>query len=326
METIHYGIIGSGSHALQSHAAPAQKLDGFTLASLCDVSETSMQNFTGAYGEELETFTDRRQFLADSAISAVLIATPDEAHYDDMTAALDAGKHTFVEKPVAVTVAEVSQLKDELETASSAGLVVSSCHPRRFDPPFTWLKDSLPGLQEELGNPVHFSFDFSYHKPSRQWKHDRGLLLDHANHEIDLLNFYFGRSGFDAHRLADSYDHYRVAGVRDDGITFDFGGTRRLNAHTYEEWAKVRFDMGEIALSAHDGTATITNHDTSTSTEVNAPPTDYAARGLATMENFRDAIRGTAENYLDPEDIFVNTATSVMLSHQPHWRYDNENH
>jgi predicted dehydrogenase len=324
MEKLHYGIIGSGTHALQGHAQPASTLEGLELTAICDISKDSMRQFEAGYGQELQHFTDRKHFL-NSRIGAVLIATPDEAHFVDMQAALDAGRHVFVEKPVAVTVADTEKLRGTLEDANQAGLVVSSCHPRRFDPPYMWLKNALPALSDELGQPLEFQFDFSYVKPRRQWKHDRGLLLDHANHEIDLAHYYFGRSGFEASRLTDSYDRYHISGMRDDGIAFNFRGTRRLNEQHFKEWARVRFEMGEVALAAHSGAVTVANHDTGNTEQVAAPSINYAQRGLGIMANFKNAVLGNEPNYLDPEDIYVNTATSVMLSEQPTWRYENGN-
>lgn len=43
-------------------------------------------------------------------------------------------------------------------------------------------------------------------------------MPDYANHEVDLVNFLFGHSEFDANRLTDNYNRYQVAGIRDDGI------------------------------------------------------------------------------------------------------------
>ncbi len=63
-------------------------------------------------------------------------------------------------------------------------------------------------------------FDFFYHHPTATWKHDRSLLLDHANHEIDLLNFIYGITGFSASRLKDAYDGYEISGVRTDVYPF----------------------------------------------------------------------------------------------------------
>lgn len=324
MEKIQYGIIGSGMHALQSHALPTATLAGCELIAVCDTSQDSMDRFTAGYGQEVQQFTDRSQFL-QSAIGAVLIATPDEYHFSDMVAALQAGKDVFVEKPLTVSPKELQPLHTLLQAAAHNGRRVSSCHPRRFDPPFVWLKDSLPDLMSEFGQPIHLNFDFSYAKPSKSWKHDRGLLLDHANHEIDLTNYLFGHSSFQATRLIDSYDHYQIAGIRDDEIAFHFSGTRRLDAPRYPEWVQLRFEAGQVELDAHNGRARLIDHTNNVIEQLDIPATNYASRGRATMANFIGTITGQEVSCLSSEDLYVNTATSVTLTHQPDWRYSRGN-
>jgi len=118
-----------------------------------------------------------------------------------------------------------------------------------------WLKSKLhedPKLdlyRGLYGKAVSFDFDFSYHKPSNEWKHTRSLLLDHLNHEVDLVNFLFGIQGFDAWKLQDGFDHYEVVGKRDDGMVFHFRGTRRLAAHTYPEWCRYNFVTYELFVA-----------------------------------------------------------------------------
>lgn len=206
-----------------------------------------------------------------------LTATPDHFHFQDLTDAIDHGLHAFAEKPLAVTASEVESLRGELGRASKKGLVVSSCHPRRYDPPFHWMKENIDRLAEESGRPLEFWFDFSYHKPSKDWKHDRGLLLDHANHEIDLLHYLFGHTGFNATKLADSPINYRVEGTRDDGLKFKFSGSRRLESHKYLEWTGVRFERGDLIVDAHIGIARIQTCDQTRTIDVGS--TDYESRG-----------------------------------------------
>lgn len=322
MKTIQYGVLGCGEHALQSHAIPNQEIAELELTTACDLSQSQIDCFVDKLGDNtIQTYTDRQAFLGQP-IGAVLIGTPDSCHFDDLAAAVDAGKHVFVEKPLVVKPDEIKRLPEVLQQASANGLTVSSCHPRRYDPPFMWLKDQLPDFRSNFGEPLQLRFDFSYHKPMRAWKHDRGLLLDHANHEIDLAHYLFGPSSFTATRLSDSYDRYQVAGIRDDGISFDFSGTRRLNNRTYPEWATIRFETGQITIDTHEGFARITNHETGEETRRPIDVTDYEARGLATMKNFGQAILGLAECYLSPQDLYVNTAFSVVLTDQVSWRYE----
>jgi predicted dehydrogenase len=325
MERIQYGVIGCGEHALKTHALPNKDVAELELAAVYDLSERRADYFADESSTELQKFTDRQEFLQKSTIGAVLIGTPDECHLDDLRASVKAGKHTFVEKPLAVNLAELEALREILDEADEKSLIVSSCHPRRFDPPFMWLKDMLPALREQLGDPLQLKLDFSYHKPVRSWKHDRGLLLDHANHEIDLVNYLFGHNSFEAMRLVDGYDRYQAAGVRDDGISFDFSGTRRLDSTRYPEWASIRFETGEVMIDTHKGFARTNDHETGWETVQPTPVTNYELRGSATMKNFGEAILGLTECYLSQEDLYVNTAFSVMLTNQKAWRYDHGN-
>ena len=319
-----YGILGCGKHALQSHAIPGRDLEGLKLVAICDISEKQLVSFEEDYGRELAKFTDKKEFLS-SGINAVLIGTPDEFHYQDLVYVIEAGLHAFVEKPLGVTPKEVRGLEKLLSYASGRGLVVSSCHPRRYDSPFIWLKENLSRFKDELGIPIEFRFDFSYHKPSKDWKHKRGLLLDHANHEIDLLHYLFGHEEFEAAKLANSFDHYQIVGSRDDGISFSFAGTRRLESQKYLEWVNIRFERGEVLLDAHQGVARINYHDKSSIDEIKIQPTDYESRGRGTMINFARAINGTEDCYLSSDDLYVNTAMSVMLTENQNWRYNGRN-
>jgi predicted dehydrogenase len=318
-----YGIIGCGKHALHSHALPGKDIIGLALGAVFDVSQQSMGRFEEEYGEQIDKYTEIRPFL-ESDVDAVLIGSPDEFHFSSLVEAVGAGKHVFVEKPLATTIADVDGLKPILEKANDRGLVVSSCHPRRLDPPFLWLYNRIAEFEGKMGKPISFHFDFSYHKPSKEWKHDRGLLLDHLNHEIDFLHFLFGHEEFEAHRLNDQHDAYHVVGVRSDGLSFNFEGTRKLEAKTYPEFTRIRFERGEVYLDSHKGSAIIHNHDHDASVVIGVPRTDYELRGRRTLENFVKAIRREEPCYLTRDDLYVNTAASVILTHNKNWTHNSK--
>jgi predicted dehydrogenase len=322
MEKIKYGILGCGKHALVSHAIPSKDLGNLELIAVYDISDKQLDYFENAYGKKLNKFKDKDEFL-HSGIDAVFIGTPDEFHFGNLQEAINENKHVFVEKPLITKVREVKGLKEVLEVADEKSIIVSSCHPRRYDPPFLWLKSNLGTIIEKLGNPLSFSFDFSYHKPSKDWKHSRGLLLDHANHEIDLVSYLFGHSGFLVTKLSDSYDRYKVVGKRTDGIDFSFSGTRRLESRNYLEWALIRFERGDLLLDASKGAVRLQDHESKLVQEISIGKTDYEERGRKTMINFSNAIRNVEPCYLSHRDLYMNNALSVMLSENDTWRYDN---
>lgn len=310
---IRYGILGCGGHALQSHALPGIMVKEMKLTAICDLSPEAMDTFTPEFGDSVQRFSDEKDFFR-SDIDAVVVATPDEFHIKNFEAALKARKHMLIEKPLALTKAELIILRHLLNSARHEKLVVTSCHPRRFDPPFLWLKEATPGLIAKLGKVTDFEFGFDYHKPSAEWKHTRSLMLDHLNHEIDLLHFLYGQVPFSAIRDTDSFDHYQVTGKRSDGMSFHFHGSRRREERVFLEWAKIQHERGQVTVDADTGKATIFSEETGQTEEKACGPTNYFHRGYGVMQNFADTILGNAENYLTQNDLWVNNWLGVHLA------------
>jgi len=312
-------MIGCGEHALRSHALPAQKIRGLTLVGVCDPNETSLDVFVGALDHAVIPMSEE-EALGDPNIDAVVIASPDRFHAGSLLRAVQAGKHVLCEKPLDVEFDELEQFKTSLIEADSRGLVVTSCHPRRMDPPYMWIQFMIPMLRHRFGSVLSISLDFSYHRPSKVGLH-KGLLIDHINHELDTVNFLLGYNPTWMRQVCDSETHYQAVGCRQDGVMLIFEGTRRLNEITYPEFVRIRFERGDIWCDCNYGVVTINDHDTGEleTNETLMPCTDYETRFLRVMQNFVDTIRGEGSNYLSPRDLIDNTSIGVTLSEQPLW-------
>jgi len=313
--TLFMGIIGCGRHA-KHHAENYG--DDFVTYGVWDPNADAMESI-----ESKEKFTSPGALLAAEYVQAVLICSPDEFHLEQIGMALAAGKHVYCEKPLLVPGQDLAQLESLFDMAREKKLVLTSCHPRRFDRPFVWLKKklhkslNLDPYQILYGKVVGFDFDFSYHKPSNTWKHTRSLLLDHLNHEVDLLNFLFGIQGFDAWKLQDSFDHYEVVGKRDDGIAFHFRGTRRLEGHHYPEWCRVRFERAEIELDMMRGIANIHDHDMKQVITEPDLAIDYDGRLRRAMGSFyREIERAGERPPLTRSELLMNTEVGIILQNE----------
>jgi 2-hydroxy-4-carboxymuconate semialdehyde hemiacetal dehydrogenase len=84
--------------------------------------------FAARYGYRNWT-TDYAAALRDPQIDAVIITTPSELHAAHAVAALEHGKHVFVEIPIAMNLADAERV---VATAKASGRVLAVCHPRRF--------------------------------------------------------------------------------------------------------------------------------------------------------------------------------------------------
>jgi predicted dehydrogenase len=309
MRKIGVGVVGLGDHALRSHV---QHLAGAG-AALVGVFDPDTEATAVFRGTSVAIHPSLASLLADPLVEAVIICSPDRFHADSLAEAVAAGKHVLVEKPAAAERDDLPALQLTLHAAKRNSLVVSSCHPRRFDPPFVSLKDRLEYFRTQLGEPLNVSFDFFYHRPSKAGLH-HGLLIDHINHEIDLVNWMFGYSEFRATKLFDSELRYSACGVRDDGITFVFSGSRHLDRRVYAEAMEVRFERGLVRLDAEAGKLLVHDYDADATYVDLCEATNYESRFQELNDDFFTAIRNSGKPYLSAQDIIVNTETGIFLT------------
>ena len=326
---MNIGVIGVGNHAEQSHIAFLAADERCDVTALADLDHARMQAVSDQFGLEARHASDWQEVINDSSIDAVLIMTPDRWHTTQLAAAVAMGKHVFCEKPLADGMGDYKIINGAFAEAAEKGLVVTSCHPRRFDPPFLQARQFLAdrahlaetfgaGGELDLGSVVGFDFKFRYHEPSKTDLHN-SLMFDHLNHEIDLANFLFGMSGLRrALKLQDGPIRYEVSGMRDDGIGLTFRGGRGLRSRIYQEDMRIDFERGMLTMDMHDGTATLQYEDGAWRHESPTFKTDYDERFRATNAHFVSAVSGLEENYLTPDELRLNTLAAIAL----HTSYD----
>jgi predicted dehydrogenase len=126
------------------------------------------------------------QILEDSSIDAVLLATPISTHHRLATAALQAGKHVFVEKPLAASSDEVLSLMD---LADRRGLVLMPGHTFLYSPPVTMIRNLIES--GELGEIYFVStsrVNLGLHQP------DVSVAWDLGPHGFSILRHWLGAS------------------------------------------------------------------------------------------------------------------------------------
>jgi threonine dehydrogenase-like Zn-dependent dehydrogenase len=137
--TFGVGVVGYGSY-FRSMLLPLLKHHpGFRLASACSRSGLSVRAAVENDGFAKGT-TDYPQLVADPDVDVVYVATRHDLHYSVASAAVDAGKAVFVEKPMTMTVADAHSLCDAV---AAKGVLLTVGFNRRFSPHAARLKELL---------------------------------------------------------------------------------------------------------------------------------------------------------------------------------------
>ncbi len=126
------------------------------------------------------------EVLADPAVDAVVIATPISTHFDLAAAALRAGKHVFVEKPMTSSTADAEEL---VRLAGETGLTLMVGHTFVFSPPVRKLGELIH--DGSLGD-IHFITSSRVNLGLHQ--KDVSVVWDLATHDLSILYYWLGES------------------------------------------------------------------------------------------------------------------------------------
>ena len=135
MARLKVGVIGCGAIAQVQHLPHLRELDAdFAIGGLCDLSPRLLEAVGTEYAVPPERrFTDYRE-LVRSDVDAVIVC-PSSSHAPPSIAAVEAGKHVLVEKPMCTTVAEAEAM---VAAADRAGVLLQVAYMKRYDPAYRY--------------------------------------------------------------------------------------------------------------------------------------------------------------------------------------------
>jgi len=168
--------------------------------------------------------TDHTDVIGDPSVDAVVIATPVHTHFELGLAALRAGKHVFMEKPLASTSDEARRLLDEAERR---GLALMVDHTFVFTPAVQKIRELTLG--GELGD-IHY-YD-SVRINLGLFQHDVNVLWDLAVHDLSIMDFVLGHQPVAV--SATGLAHVSGSPENIAYLTMFFEG--RLIAHVHANW------------------------------------------------------------------------------------------
>jgi predicted dehydrogenase len=177
---VRAGIVGLGYWGpnIARNLADSERAE---LTWLCDRREDVLQAAARRHPQAATT-TSFEEMLAAPDLDAVAIVTPVATHFDLAMAALEAGKHVLVEKPLAASSDQAKQL---LRRAGEGGLVLMPGHTFLYSPPVVKIKELLD--TGELGDIYFISLsrvNLGLHQP------DVSVVWDLAPHDLSILSFW----------------------------------------------------------------------------------------------------------------------------------------
>ena len=191
------------------------------LAAICDPDRASAEKLAAAHKSRVIEWT---VLLDDPGIDAVAIAAPAALHFQLARAALEAGKHVFVEKPLALEVAEAERL---CEIAARAGRQLMVGHLLQYHPAFLKLKDLV--RQGALGR---LQYIYSNRLNLGKIRREEDILWSFAPHDISMILSLVGQEPERVTAEGGAYLHKTIADVTTTHLAFA-GGER---AHIFVSW------------------------------------------------------------------------------------------
>ncbi len=181
-------VIGAGNFT-QAMILPSLKKANASIKYIVSSGGLSSTTLAKKYGVPFSS-TDLVQVLKDSDVSGVVITTQHHLHASMTIKALQAGKHVFVEKPLAL---KEEELDDIIDTVSETGKTVTVGFNRRFSPIAKKMKSFLGDRPGPMNIIATMNAGFI---PPEVWVHDMesggGRIIGEACHYVDLITYLTG--------------------------------------------------------------------------------------------------------------------------------------
>jgi predicted dehydrogenase len=183
------GVLGCGAIACQYHLPALRELSGVELAAMADPRAEARTGATALTG--VAASADPDDVLVRDDLDAVVICADNAAHAELAEAAAEAGKHLYLEKPIALTVDDAHRVVAAVERS---GVTAAIGFNFRFHPLHLRTRDLLRAGTIGKVRAVRTRYDQPQPPESMRWRRHRsaggGALLDLGSHHIDLAGWF----------------------------------------------------------------------------------------------------------------------------------------
>ena len=315
---MRWGLIGTSGFARKAATPAFAAVDEADLVAVLSSDIDRARSFADEH--DVATACDQLdEFLEAPGLEAIWIATPTFLHHGQALAALDAGKHVLLEKPLAMTSVQGWELVD---AARSAGVVLATGYQARYVPAHRTMRDLI--ADGAIGDVSVARTYYGVHRPGPppEWRRQRrtanwGALADIGTHHLDLLRMLLGEvseaSGTSGHQLGFETEDVCAASLR-----FQSGalGSLTVSVNAFKEHTRVEVHGTRGALVAVDtsptgqGTVTLLTADGASEDITGDRPISWRAQLAAVT----DAANGGTAEYATGEDGARNLAILEQIA------------
>jgi predicted dehydrogenase len=181
-DKVRVGVVGLGYWG-PNLARNFDRLPGADLAYCCDLDEANLAKARSLYPEAVVT-DDLDLLLTDDTLDAIVVATSVPTHYALGKRVLDAGKHAFIEKPIALKAADAQDL---LDRAEENGVKLMVGHLLEYHPAVNKMKELIDS--GELGKVF---YAYANRLNLGKVRTDENALWSLGPHDVSVLNYLTG--------------------------------------------------------------------------------------------------------------------------------------
>jgi len=222
MDRVKIAVIGLGWFG-EIHCDAISAIPTFELAALCTRTESRLEELGRKYSVS-SLYSDYHELLANPDIDAVSVVTMWDQHTEPAIAALEAGKHVFLEKPMAHTVADCRKICDAADKAKGHLMVGHIC---RFNPRYATAKREIEagGIGKILSLSSRRNIPAAW---TPEILNKIGPIVGDAIHDTDLMLWFTGARVVSAYAQTVDLRGLKYPDIGQTMYRFDNGATATL--------------------------------------------------------------------------------------------------
>ena len=307
-DKIGIGLIGSGNFARNTILPNLTKIDDFELVGLSTSGSISAGQTIKKYNFKYST-TDYKKLLEDKDIDLIIIATPHNTHAKFAIEALDAGKHVYVEKPLAINMEQLEQVKEAYER-NSQHLIVG--FNRRFSPFAKWIKEQLQ--TDKFTTLIQYTINAG-EIPKDHWINDPtvggGRIIGEVCHFVDFCQYLTGSKIKNASTFSINGNSEKYINNDNISMNIEFANGSLANI-IYTSMGPKSYSKENVRVFTNGNVAELKNFVKGEiykgGRKIKKPKLQQDKGFIDEYEYIRDIIKGKRENdYLTFEEIYETT-------------------